>query len=68
MNVTDPIEMSIQPQMLHNTPSKYIMDSNQASTTQEYDKTVDCIEVDANPAYGTNTVPTDPNACGLWHC
>ena len=23
--------------------------------------TVDCIEVDSNPAYGTNTVPTNPN-------
>ena len=61
----DPIEMSTQPQMLHNPPmvNESIMDANQASTTQEIkpDEAVDCIEMDANQVYGTDTLPTDPN-------
>jgi flagellar biosynthesis/type III secretory pathway M-ring protein FliF/YscJ len=62
MNATDPIEMSTQPRMLHNTNSKSIVGSNQTYITREEDKHVDCIEMDANhQAYGTNTVQTDPN-------
>ena len=56
VNTFDPIEMSTQPQMLHNTSSESIMDANQASTTQlqeevKHDEAVDCIEMDANQAY-----------------
>ena len=56
MNVIDPIEMTTQPQMLHNPPSESIMVANQASTTQEIkqDKAVDYIEISTNHA-------------GLWH-
>ena len=56
MNVTDPIEMSTQPRMLHNPPtSESVVNSKQASTTQEvkHDEAVDCIEMDANKAYIT---------------
>ena len=57
VNTFDPIEMSTQPQMLHNTSNESIMDANQASTTQlqevkHDDEAVDCIEMDANQAYG----------------
>ena len=40
-----------------------IMDANQASTTQEVkqDEAVDYIEIGTNKAYGTDTLPTDPN-------
>ena len=57
MNVTDPIEMSTQPRMLHNPPSESVVNSNQASTTQEvkHDEAVDCIEMDANQAYITHS-------------
>jgi hypothetical protein len=58
MNATDPIEMSTQRQMLHNTISKSSIDSNQAYTTREEDKhdeIVDCIEMDDNQAYITQS-------------
>ena len=63
MNVIDPIEMTTQPQMLHNPPSESIMVANQASTTQEVkqDEAVDYIEICTNQAYGTDILPTDPN-------
>jgi flagellar biosynthesis/type III secretory pathway M-ring protein FliF/YscJ len=46
MNATDPIEMSNQLQMLHNTPNKSSIDSNQVYTTREeaeHDEIVDCM-------------------------
>ena len=71
VNVFDPNEMSTQPRILHNAPSESIMDANQASTTQEVkqDEAVDYIEIGANQASGTDTLPTDPNvAYGTIDC
>ena len=81
MNVTDPIEMSTQPRMLHNTSSESITDSTHEIKLDEAEDyievnhvyatdslstdpnvaygSVDCIEVDSNPAHSTDTVPTD---------
>jgi hypothetical protein len=68
MNVTDPIEMSTQPQMIHNAPSKSIMDSNQVYTTREEVKHVDCIEMDSNQAYITHSEVNDEQGAGKKDC
>ena len=66
VNFIAPIEMSIQPQMLHNTLSEPIMDSNQAYSTQEveHEAAVDCIEMDANQAYITHSEPKNEQGAG----
>ena len=83
MNFTDPIEMSTQPRMLHNTSGESITDSTHEIKLDEAEDyievnhvyatdtlptdpnvaygSVDCIEVDSNPAHSIDTVPTDTN-------
>ena len=71
MNAIDPIEMSTQPRMLHNTPSESNMDSSQASTTQDkvkHDEAVDCIEMDANQAYITHSEAKGEQGAGRKEC
>ena len=64
VNVTDPIEMTTQPQMLHNTFSEFITDSTHEI---KLDEAEDYIEV--NHVYATDTLPTDPNvAYGTVDC